>query len=184
MEPIEQLAYILPTLSSVVDRIDAAQLYRKTSNTSSTVHDVLDEMILVGDACAHWFRGELAPERPAPPVYGRVPAAEYRAVMDDLLAAVKVPGAMERMLSIPGGPMPATTLGRVVALNGVIHGWDIASTTGLRFEVPPTVIAAADDFARRWRVVDGIELDATGSVDPGADVNHLECLVATSGRSA
>ncbi len=180
MEPVEQLAYILPTLSSVVDRIDPVQLYAKTSNATSTVHDVLDEMILVGAACASWFRGEVAPERHAPPVYGRVPAAEYRAVMDDLLAAVKAPGAMRRMLSIPGGDMPASTLGSVVALNGLIHGWDVASATGLRFEVPPAVIATADAFARR-----SLEADGVSAVDdPAADVNDLERLVAIGGRSA
>lgn len=182
MEPVEQLAYILPTLSSVVDRIDHLQLYAKTSDSRSTVHDVLDEMMLVGDACAHWFRGEVAPERSAPPVYGRVPAAEYRAVMDGLLAAVKVPGAMERMLSIPGGDIAAETLGRVVALNGLIHGWDIACATGLRFEVPPAVIAAADGFARRSLAADGTP--APDPVGVAEETNDLERLVAIGGRSA
>lgn len=148
MEPLHQLAYILPTLSSVVDRIRPEQLYDRTPGGAVTVHDALDHMILVGDACAHWFRREAAPMRTAPAVYGWVPAAEYREAMDDLLSAVKAPGALDGTVAVPGGDLPADELARVLALNSLVHGWDVAAATGLRFEVPPAVVTSADRFAR------------------------------------
>ncbi len=52
MEPIDQLAHILPTLSSTVDRNQARQLSDPTPCTDFTVHDVLDHMIVLGGTFA------------------------------------------------------------------------------------------------------------------------------------
>ena len=101
MEPAEQLTYILPTLTAMVDRIEPTQLRNPTPCARFTVHDVLDHMIVLGGSFAYAFRGQDAPDINAPAVYGWVPAAEFRKAMDDLLDAVKSPGAMERTISAP-----------------------------------------------------------------------------------
>ena len=106
MHPIEQLTYILPTVSSVVDRIQVMQMNDPTPCDNFTVHGILDHMMVLGATFTYWFRGEEAPELSPPGVYGWVPASEFREVMDDLLAAVKSPGAMERTIDSPVGAMP------------------------------------------------------------------------------
>ena len=93
MGPIEQLSYILPTCSSVVDRIQVMQMDDPTPCDKFTVHDILDHMMVLGGTFTYWFRGDDAPELKPPGVYGWVPAKEFREVMDDLLAAVTSPGA-------------------------------------------------------------------------------------------
>ena len=65
--------------------------------------------------------------------------------MDDLLGAMKSPGAMERTISAPIGEVPGSTFAQFVAFDGLIHGWDLASATGLDYELPPAVIAAVDE---------------------------------------
>jgi uncharacterized protein (TIGR03086 family) len=184
MEPIEQLSYILPTLNSTVDRIQTMQMNDPTPCSEFTVHDVLNHMIVGGGSATYLFRGEDAPEIKAPGVYGWVPAAEFREVMDDLLASVKSPGAMDRMMTTPMGEMPGETFARLVAFDGLMHGWDLASSTGQRFEVPPTVINAVDEFARSALTAemrDGDTFkDETAAPD---DASQLERLVAFSGRS-
>lgn len=179
MGPVEQLAYILPTLSSVVEGIHPSKLYEPAGPDDATVHDLLDEMIVLGGACADWFRGLEATERLAPPVYGRVPAAEYREVMDDLLAAVKAPGLMNRMLVIPGGMMDAETVARELALDALTHGRDIAPFSSRRFELPPAVTAAAEAFALEQAFDDARSDDIAKS-----DASPLERLVSTGGRSS
>jgi uncharacterized protein (TIGR03086 family) len=184
MEPIEQLSYILPTLNATVDRIQTMQMNDPTPCSKFTVHDVLNHMIVLGGTFTYSFRGEDAPELRAPGVYGWVPAAEFREVMDDLLAAVKSPGAMERQVTTPMGEMPGETFARLVAFDGLMHGWDLASSTGQRFEVPPAVICAVDEFARSAltsEMRDGDTFkDATTVPD---DASQLERLAAFSGRS-
>ncbi|MFP5487859.1 MAG: maleylpyruvate isomerase N-terminal domain-containing protein, partial [Acidimicrobiia bacterium] len=103
MHPIDQLTAILPKVADLVDTIGPDQLAAPTPCTEFTVHDVLDHMIVLGGAFAHLFRGETPPQIVAPPAYGRVPAPELRATMDDLLAGVRSDGAMERIVDTPIG---------------------------------------------------------------------------------
>jgi uncharacterized protein (TIGR03086 family) len=184
MEPTEQLSYILPTLIAMVDRIEPGQLNNSTPCTEFTVHDVIDHMIVLGGSFAHLFRGEEAPESNAPAVYGWVPAAEFRKAMDDLLDAVKSPGAMERTISASVGDMPGSAFARFVAFDGLIHGWDLASATGLDYELPPAVIASVDEFARG--AVTSEMRDGDTFKEPTTapeDASQMERLVAFSGRS-
>jgi uncharacterized protein (TIGR03086 family) len=184
MEPTEQLSYILPTLSAMVDRIQVMQMDDPTPCTEFTVHDVIDHMIVLGGSFAYWFRGEQAPELKAPGVYGWVPASEFRAVMDDLLDAVRSPGAMERTISAPVGEMPGSTYAQFVAFDGLIHGWDLASATRLAYELPAAVIASVDEFARSALTAD-MRDGATFKEATTAPTNAspMERLVAFSGRS-
>ena len=184
MQPTEQLAYILPTLSALVDRIEPMQLADATPCAKFTVHDVLDHMMVGGATFAYAFRGEQAAEIQAPPVYGVVPNAQFRSAMDGLLAAVQSDGAMERTISSPVGEMSGEAFARFVAFDGLLHGWDLATATGLRFEVPPAVVDAVDAFARAAispEIRDGDTFkDAT---TPPAGASQIERLVAFSGRS-
>jgi uncharacterized protein (TIGR03086 family) len=184
MEPTEQLSYLLPTLSATVDRIQTMQMNDPTPCSEFTVHDVLNHMIVLGGSFTYWFRGDDAPELKAPGVYGWVPAAEFREVMDDLLDAVKSPGAMERTITTPMGEMPGETFARLVAFDGLIHGWDLASSTGQQFQVPPTVICAVDEFARGAitpEMRDGDTFKDAATAPEGS--SQLEHLAAFSGRS-
>lgn len=184
MEPAEQLTHILPALSAMVERIQPTQLQNSTPCSEFTVHDVLDHMITLGGSFAYRFRGEEAPESNAPPVYGWVPAAEFRQAMDDLLNAVMSPGAMERTISAPVGEMPGSTFAQFVAFDGLIHGWDLASATGLDYELPPAVIASVDEFARGALTCEMRDGDTFKEATTApADASQMERLVAFSGRS-
>jgi uncharacterized protein (TIGR03086 family) len=184
MQPTEQLAYILPTLSATVDRIQTMQMNDPTPCSEFAVHDVLDHMMVGGGTFSYLFRGEDAPEAKASGADGSVPAAEFREVMVELLEAVKSDGAMDRMLSTPMGEMPGEAFARLVAFDGLVHGWDLASSTGQTFCVPPAVIASVDEFARGAlspEMRDGDTFrEATVAPD---DATQLERLVAFSGRS-
>ena len=184
MEPTEQLSQIVPALKATVDRIDAMQMNDPTPCSAFTVREVLNHMIVLGGSFSYWFRGDAAPELQPPAADGRVPAAEFAKVMDDLLGAVQSTGAMDRMLSTPMGEMPGDTFARLVAFDGLIHCWDLATSTGQTIELPADVIAAVDAFARGAigpEMRDGDTFKAQTIAPPGA--SQLERLVAFSGRS-
>lgn len=184
MEPTEQLSYIIPTITSVVDRIQVMQMNDPTPCEEFTVHDVLDHMMTLGGTFAHWFRGEDAPEPTPTGVYGWVPAKEFREVMDDLLAAVRSPGALERTIESPVGAMPGESFARLVALDGLLHGWDLATATGQRYEVPPAVTDAVASFAH-GALTDELRDGDTfkDATDAGPDAGPIERLAAFSGRT-
>lgn len=184
MQPTDQLAHIVTALDRLVGEIDADDLNNPTPCDKFTVHDVLDHMMVLGGTFAFWFRGEEAPELKAPPVYGRVPATEFRTAMTDLLDAVRSPGAMERVIGTPMGEMPGDAFARFVAFDGLIHGWDLATAAGLDYDVPPDVVGAVDGFARvalTDDMRDGDTFKDATTERPGADL--LERLAAFSGRS-
>jgi uncharacterized protein (TIGR03086 family) len=184
MQPTEQLSYILPTLSSIVERIEPDQLDNPTPCDNFTVHDILSHMIVLGGSFSYWFRGEDAPALDPPAKDGTVPAERFRTTMDDLLAAAASPGASERLISAPVGEMPGDVFARLVAFDGLVHGWDLASSTGASFEVPPAVIAAVADFARGALTADMRDGDTFKDATTAPDgASPLEQLAAFSGRA-
>jgi uncharacterized protein (TIGR03086 family) len=183
MEPIEQLAHILPTLSSTVDRIRVTQLSDPTPCTSFTVHDVLNHMIVLGGTFASMFRGEQPPLITAPET-DSVPAAEFRRTMDELLASVRSDGALDRTIAAPVGDLPGSTFARFVAFDGLMHGWDLARATGAAFEVPGDVVAAVDEFAHVALTEELRDGDTfKDPTTPPADSDPMGRLAAFSGRT-
>ncbi|TVR28582.1 MAG: TIGR03086 family protein [Ilumatobacter sp.] len=184
MEPTRQLDVIIPALEATVDRIQGMQMNDPTPCSEFTVHDVLNHMMVGGGTFSYMFRGEDPPHLTPPPVYGWVPKKEFCEVMDDLLDSVHSPGAMERPISSPVGEVSGETFARFVAVDGLIHGWDLATATGTTFEVPDDVVAEVDEFARTAITPELREngMFAAPTAAP-PDTSPLERLVAFSGRT-
>jgi uncharacterized protein (TIGR03086 family) len=184
IEPTAQLAAIVPALKDTVGRIDTAKLTNPTPCDEFTVHDVIDHMIVGGATFSYAFLGMTPPQLTAPAVYGRVPAAEFDESMDELLDAVRSPGALERTIESPFGPMPAEDFARFVAFDGLVHGWDLTVSTGVPFRVPAPVIDAVDAFARA-AITDEMRDGQTfrAPTEPPVLGSTLDRLAAFSGRT-
>ncbi|MGE0000077.1 MAG: TIGR03086 family metal-binding protein [Ilumatobacteraceae bacterium] len=184
MEPTEQLTVILPALSDLVDKLGPADLDKPTPCTNFAVRDVLDHMIVGGSAFSYLFRGVEPPEVPARRDDGRVPAAEFRNAMRELLGAVHGDGALQRTIPSPIGEMPGDTFARLVAFDGLVHGWDIARATELDWELPDELVKVVDEFARAALsddLRDGETFKAATS--PPTAATPIERLAAFSGRT-
>jgi uncharacterized protein (TIGR03086 family) len=183
--PIEQLEQIIPALSEVVDRIWSGQLEAPTACAEFNVHDVIDHMIVVGGTFAPLFRGETPSEVTAPFVYGWVPASVFTETMNDLLAAVQSPGALDRVIPSPFGEVSGDTFARFVAFDGLIHGWDLAQATGQVWAPLTELVESVEAFARvaiTPAMRDGQTFKEAETAS--ADASPLERLVAFSGRAA
>ena len=183
MGPIEQLSYILPTCSTVVDRIHAMQLDDPTPCAKFSVRQILEHMMIPAATFTYMFQGQDPPELTLPEFDGRVPAPEFRELMDDLLGAVMSPGALERTIESPFGTMDGDTFARLVAFDGLVHSWDLATATGQHLALPPAVVDAVSSFAREALtddMRDGDTFKQPTNVD--AAVGAIEQLAAFSGR--
>jgi len=185
MEPDEQLALILPLLTNIVGRIEPGQLDRPTPCAEFDVRGVIDHMIGGGQAFAPVFRGE-APPAPAGDASARAqrhPAAEFRTLMADLLAAVQSPGALTRTVASPFGEVPGAVFARFVAFDGLIHGWDLATATGQPYDPPEALVAEVDAFARQALAPEMRDGDTfAAEAEAPDDASTLLRLVAFSGR--
>jgi len=140
---------------------------------------VLEHMVGGATMFAAAFRGTEPPD--SLPVDA---VAAFPTAMDGLLDAVKSPGALDRTIHAPFGEVPGETFARFVALDGLVHGWDIATSTGRPYEPAADVVAAVDAFAREAigdAFRDGDTFAAATEPPPGA--SPVEQLAAFTGRT-
>jgi uncharacterized protein (TIGR03086 family) len=183
MEGNEQLAVIIPKLRTVAAHIDDGQLADPTPCSDFTVAGVLAHMTGLASAFAPMFRGE-APTEPEPSSSDVGEVGQFDLAMVALLDAVQSPGALDRTMQTPGGPMPGAVFARLVAFDGVVHGWDLASSTGQDWQLPDTLVAEVDGFARQAITAEMRDGDAfAAEQQPGAEATAVERLVAFSGRT-
>ena len=104
--------------------------------------------------------------------------------MDALLEAVESPGALQRTIDTPFGAMPGSTFARLVAFDGLIHGWDLATSTQQTWDPPEEIVAEVDTFARQAIAPEMRDGDTFAhAIQPPADATPLLRLVAFSGRT-
>lgn len=143
MGPLEQLDNLAPVLGTVINGIRDDQFDNATPCTEFTVEGVLQHMLVGATMFTAAFKGE-APQ-PAPT--GDLRAATGEA-LGNLVAAMHSPGALERTVDAPFGAAPGETFARFVVLDGLVHGWDIATATGQEYDPPASVVAEVQEFAR------------------------------------
>ena len=179
MDPRNQLDEILPILNELVAPLDDAQLDAPTSCAKFAVRNVLEHMIGGATMFAAAFRGETPPD---PAVEGDLVAA-FPVAMAELLAAVHSPGALDRTITAPFGQVPGDVFARFVAMDGLVHGWDIATATDQPYDPPTTIVAEVDAFTRQAISEDMRNGDTfAAAVEPPAGASPLVQLVAFTGR--
>jgi uncharacterized protein (TIGR03086 family) len=185
MHPLDQLAEILPAVAGVVDGIEDGQLLAPTPCRRFRVEDLLEHMLVLGGTFGHLFRGEDPPADQATWT-GRtsVPRTEFRATMERLLEGVQSPGAMERLITAPVGRMSGEQFARFVALDGLVHGWDLAVASGQPYEPPDDVVAAVHAFATS-AITPGLRDGDTfaAEITPAQGATPVQRLAAFTGRS-
>jgi uncharacterized protein (TIGR03086 family) len=177
MGPLEQLDRLGPALGGVVANITPAQLDRATPCADFTVRGVLEHMIGGATAFAAAYRGEV----PAEPDLDDV-LNDFGPALGDLVTAVSAPGALDGKVAAPFGEVDGEPFARFIVLDGLVHGWDLATATGQSYDPPAEVVAAADAFARQALdpLRDGQTFATAVEPEPGATPS--ERLAAYTGR--
>lgn len=85
---------------------------------------------------------------------GDNPAGAYRETRAGLLAAFNQPGALERVLQAPIGPVPGVVLLHLRITDLLVHGWDLARATGQPARLPDDIAEEELAFARSPRAPD------------------------------
>ena len=185
MEGNDQLEVIIPMLKQVGAGIVTEQLGCSTPCASFTVSGVLDHMTGLASAYAPAFRGDPSPTDGGPSAPGDNDlATRFQLAMDALLDAVQSPGALQRTIDTPFGPMPGSMFARLVAFDGLIHGWDLATSTQQAWDPPEDVVAEVDAFAREAIAPEMRDGDTFAQeTDAPLDATPLLRLVAFSGRT-
>jgi uncharacterized protein (TIGR03086 family) len=177
MDTLTQFGHLGPLLAGVVGRITPDQLDRPTPCTEFTVRGVLEHMIGGATAFAAAYRGETAADPDLSDVL-----AGFGPALENLGGAVSAPGALDRTIAAPFGDVDGEFFARFIVLDGLVHGWDLATATGQSYDPPDELVATVDAFARR--AIDPMRDGKTfaPAVDPAPDATPIERLAAYTGR--
>ena len=179
----EQLAVIIPKLREIGARIQPSQLDAPTPCKDFTVGGVLAHMTGLASGFGPMFRGEEPPSGDPADDDGTA-MARFDTAMGALLDDVQSPGALDRTIRTPGGEMPGAVFARLVAFDGLVHGWDLATSTGQPWDLDDELVADVDAFARQAITDEMRDGDAfAAEQQPTADATPLQRLVAFSGRT-
>ena len=183
MQGNEQLAIIIPKLRDIGARIHPNQLDSPTPCKDFTVAGVLGHMTGLASGFAPMFLGHEPPTGNAASD-DTTEMARFDSAMAALLDAVQSPGALDRTIHTPGGDMPGAVFARLVAFDGLVHGWDLATSTGQPWNLSDDLVAEVDGFARQAITDEMRDGDAFAAPQqPADDATPIERLVAFSGRT-
>jgi uncharacterized protein (TIGR03086 family) len=174
---------------ALVNSAGPADLARPTPCGDWTLGELLTHMSAQhrGFAAAAEGNGaELSAWRTGPAAAG--PVTEYAAAADRVLEAFAADGVLARDFALPeigGGKFPAGIAISFHFVDYVAHGWDVARTLGLDFELKPDLLAVA--LAVAGAVPDDETRLRPGAafapgVPVGRDASHLDRFVALLGR--
>jgi uncharacterized protein (TIGR03086 family) len=177
MEVLDQLDQLGPLLAAVVSGIRADQLDNPTPCRNFTVGGVLEHMIGGATMFAAAFRGVEPSQPDATDVL-----VGFAPTLTELAEAMHSPGALDRTIRAPFGEVPGATFARFVVLDGLVHGWDLATATGQPYEPPEALVAEVRAFARQAvePLRDGDTFAA--AVEPPPSATPIQGLAAFTGR--
>jgi uncharacterized protein (TIGR03086 family) len=177
MDVGSQLEELGPLLAGVVSRITPEQLDAPTACADFAVRGVLEHMISGAAAFSAGFRGTESATPDLSDVLGG-----FGSALTELAASITAPGALDKTIQAPFGEVPGETFARFVVLDGLVHGWDLATATGQAYEPSDALVAEVEAFAR-----DALAPLRDGStfgeaVEPPASATPMERLAAFTGR--
>lgn len=177
MDPLTQFSQLGPVLGGVISELQPEQLDLPTPCADFTVRGVLEHMIAGATAFAAAYRG-VAPAEPDL----TEPVSSVQRALGELADAIAEPGALDRTIDAPFGAIDGESFARFVVLDGLVHGWDLATATRQPYDPPAEVVAAADGFAHD--VLDPLRDGQTfaAAVDPDPGATPIERLAAYTGR--
>jgi uncharacterized protein (TIGR03086 family) len=143
MDVNSQLAQLGPVLADVVANITSDQLDNPTPCDAFNVRGVLEHMIGGANTFAAVFRGQ-----PPAPADLPDPLTAFGPALSSLVDAITAPDALEQTVQAPFGEVPADTFARFIVLDGLVHGWDLATATGQPYTPPAPLVSAVMEFAQ------------------------------------
>ncbi|MCV7415331.1 TIGR03086 family protein [Mycolicibacterium litorale] len=179
----------------LVSRVSRNDLTRPTPCTDWNLADLLAHMTAQHRGFAAAARGHGADHAVWDPAavadaVRHDPAGVYAAAAGDVLEAFAVDGVMDRAFALPEFGPDVEVLGAQAIgfhfVDYVVHGWDVARSMGLPFDIPAEVVDGVAPIA--LAVPDGDIRTAPGSpfapaVDPTGDGVLLDRVLRHLGRS-
>jgi uncharacterized protein (TIGR03086 family) len=189
-EPLTPLTRALDATGELVAAIGPDQWELPTPCTDWTVRQVLNHLVGGNRLVTRVVRGEQLPppdqlgRRAGEDQLGADPAQAYRGSADELVAALRAPGVLERAHTVPVGTLPGPALVHLRTVETMVHGWDLARGIGQPAPYPDELAEAELGFSHDLlgRIPEGRHPFAP-SRPVADDAPAIDRLVALLGRT-
>ena len=186
-DPRFGFAAVTEAVGALIDSVevqDPPKLNAPTPCPKFTVDILLDHVVMVMRRVAvlgnggHW--SEIDQES-----LGSGWAADYRSAAHDIMAAWTDAAKLEQTFEVPWGEFPGGLILYTYTAELAVHGWDLATATGLDFTVADEHLHGALEAAKFIPADDRGSEDMPFSqvVDPGPDAPVLEQIAGWLGRN-
>jgi uncharacterized protein (TIGR03086 family) len=189
MDEVATMHQVISETTRVVDNIEPGQLDNPSPCTEWTVRDVLNHITGGAEMFGLAVRdGAVSDEKLGALMTGDNLGADYKAsfhkAMEDAEASFELPGAMDKMVKLPFGEMPAGMALNIAIFDVLTHAWDMAKATGQSTDFDPKVSAAAYAIAQNMLSDDMRNSGIFGpQVAVAEDAPVVDRLVGLAGRT-
>ncbi|MFI5047923.1 MAG: TIGR03086 family metal-binding protein [Acidimicrobiia bacterium] len=189
MDRLATMGKVLNETQRIVDNIEPSQLDDATPCSEWTVRDVLNHITAGADMFAiAGVEGSVPEDKLLELLTGDSLGDDYRAsfraACDRALAAYAPPGALDKVVVLPFGEMPAGVALDIAIFDVSTHAWDLAKATGQSTALDPEVLEAAWTLAPLMLTDDYRAAGMYGAVVEVADDAPLQDkLAAFAGRT-
>lgn len=139
---IEGLTRALAATGDVVAGIKNDQWSNPTPCSEWDVRSLANHLVSGNRLFAELLRGDPPPtqddlaRRRTADQLGDDPVRAYREASDALVQAFSIPGALERIVQVPVGPVPGVVALHLRVIESLVHGWDLAQATDQPADLP------------------------------------------------
>ncbi len=187
MNPSEQLEYQRETLRGLVANVEPDQLGLPTPCADWDVRGLIGHFVGGAGMFAAAFNGEelnIDPDAPMPDLVGDDPLGAFDGAISRFNAAVDQPGAMDRIVGLPFGQLPAAMVLELLKFDLLVHCWDLATATGQPFDPPADMVEHGLEAAKMIISAELRNGDTfADEVTVRAQATPIERLVAFTGRT-
>ncbi|HSL58351.1 MAG TPA: TIGR03086 family metal-binding protein [Acidimicrobiales bacterium] len=182
----DQLGRVVPCLADLVATVRPADLRASTPCEGWTTRDLLNHVVGGAEMFAGALQGGPVHDISGrlPDVVGDDPAGALGRAVERFGSAAESPGAADRVLPLPWGPMTGRTFLRFAAFDLLVHSWDLAVALDQPFDPPDDLVVEVEGFAHH--VLDGWARDGvtfSAPAPPPDDAAPIDRLVAYTGRT-
>lgn len=188
MDQVATMSKVLDETNRVVGGIAPDQLDNPSPCDEWTVRDVLNHITSGATMFAVCVRdGSIGDEQMVALMtednLGDDYQGAFRAASADAIAAFQEPGAVDRMVTLPFGTMPAGIAINIAVFDVAIHTWDLAHATGQQMQLDGETLSTAYELAQAMIP----DMRANGvigeEVDVASEAPLEDRLAALAGRT-
>ncbi len=152
MDTVATMSKVIAETKRVVDGIEPAQLDNPSPCDGWTVRDVLNHVTGGAEMFAVCVRDGAMSDEQLVALMGDNLGSDYKGsflkAADDAEAAFEIPGAMDRVVKLPFGEMPAGMALNIAIFDVTTHAWDLAKATGQSTDLDPEMSTVAYEVAQ------------------------------------